>query len=423
MKKFSSYKSTLTACYSQCTIQSIVAVFAPLLFVTFQNEYGVPLNKITLLIAVNFSLQLCVDFASAFFIDKIGYRACVLVADFFVSIGLIFLTVLPSRLPDPYTGLFIANAVYAIGSGLLEVSLSPVIEACPGEYKEKKMSLLHSFYSWGCVAVVGLSSLFFATAGAARWKVLTRLWAVVPAANAVFFTFVPVASLKEEGAPPFSVLSLLKNRTFWQFALIIACAGAAEVSVSQWASAFAEKGLGVSKAAGDLFGPALFALCMGVSRTLYGKFGDRINLQSAMTVCSALCTAAYLFASLSSSPVLSLFGMALCGFSVGLLWPGALSLASARIKNGGALFALLALAGDLGCVSGPSLVGCFAGLFNDNLKIGILFSAVFPLTLSLVLIFFRKKQAPRTKRLNATQSNDRQADDTPANDRQADDRR
>ncbi|MGN1052612.1 MAG: MFS transporter, partial [Candidatus Scatosoma sp.] len=203
------------------------------------------------------------------------------------------------------------------------------------------------------------------------------------------------SSLKEDGAPPYSVLSLLKNRTFWLFALIIACAGAAEVSVSQWASAFAEKGLGVSKAAGDLFGPALFAFCMGVSRTLYGKFGDRINLQSAMTACGALCTAAYLFAALSSSPALSLFGMALCGFSVGLLWPGALSLASARIKNGGALFALLALAGDLGCVSGPSLVGCVAGAFGDDLKTGILFAVAFPLVLFLALIFSRRKKAAR----------------------------
>ncbi|MGN1061940.1 MAG: MFS transporter [Candidatus Scatosoma sp.] len=402
MKRFSSYKSTLTACYVECAVQAIVAVFIPLLFVTFQSEYGIPLYKITVLIAVNFSLQLCVDFASAFFIDKIGYRACVLIADFFVATGLIFLTVLPSLLPDPYAGLFIANAVYAIGGGLLEVSLSPIIEACPGEHKEKKMSLLHSFYSWGCVAVIGLSSLFFATAGAARWKILTRLWAIVPAANAVFFAFVPVSSLKEDGAPQFSVLSLLKNRTFWLFALIIACAGAAEVSVSQWASAFAEKGLGVSKAAGDLFGPALFAFCMGVSRTLYGKFGEKINLHSAMTACGALCAAAYLFAALSSSPVLSLFGMALCGFSVGLLWPGALSLASARIKSGSALFALLALAGDLGCLSGPSLVGCVAGAFGDDLKTGILFAVVFPIILFLALIFSRRKKAARP---NAAQIN------------------
>ena len=367
MRRFKSFKSTLIASFGGYVVQGIVNTFVPLLFITFQNEYGIPLSKITALITINFLLQLCVDLASAFFIDKIGYRACAFFANAFAALGLVLLTILPRALPDPFVGLLLSVLFYAIGGGLLEVVVSPIVEACPSKHKAKTMSLLHSFYCWGSVGVISLSALFFAVAGTQHWRVLTLVWAILPAANAVLFLFVPLASL--------------------------------------WASAFAEKGLGVSKTLGDLFGPALFGVTMGVSRLLYGKSGEKIDLKKAMTASGVLCVISYLIIAFSPSAVLSLFGMALCGFSVGLMWPGTYSLAAAGIKNGGnAMFSFLALGGDVGCTSGPSVAGYISGLFGDDLKIGFLFAAIFPLMLTLLLIFSGRKKKSASEKTEERQN-------------------
>ena len=397
MRKFKSFKSTLFASFGGYVVQGIVNTFVPLLFITFQNEFGIPLSKITALITINFFLQLCVDLASAFFIDKIGYRACAFIANAFAALGLALLTILPRALPDPFVGLLLSVFVYALGGGLLEVVVSPIVESCPSENKSKTMSLLHSFYCWGSLGVISLSALFFALAGTQHWRILTLVWAILPAANAVLFLFVPLGSLSEDGAPSMRISELLKSKSFWFYFLIILGAGAAESAVAQWASAFAEKGLHVSKTLGDLFGPALFGVTMGVSRLLYGKFGEKIDLKKAMTASGVLCVISYLVIAFSPSAVLSLCGMALCGFSVGLMWPGTYSLAAAGIKGGGnAMFSFLALGGDIGCTSGPSVAGFVSGLFGDNLKIGFLFATFFPLLLTLLLIFSGKKKKPTT---------------------------
>ena len=372
MRKFKSFKSTLFASFGGYVVQGIVNTFVPLLFITFQNEFGIPLSKITALITINFFLQLCVDLASAFFIDKIGYRACAFLANAFAALGLALLTILPRALPDPFVGLLLSVFVYALGGGLLEVVVSPIVESCPSENKSKTMSLLHSFYCWGSVGVISLSALFFALAGTQHWRILTLVWAILPAANAVLFLFVPLGSLSEDGAPSMRISELLKSKSFWFYFLIILGAGAAESAVAQWASAFAEKGLHVSKTLGDLFGPALFGVTMGISRLLYGKFGEKIDLKKAMTASGVLCVISYLVIAFSPSAALSLCGMALCGFSVGLMWPGTYSLAAAGIKGGGnAMFSFLALGGDIGCTSGPSVAGFVSGLFGDNVKIGV----------------------------------------------------
>ena len=376
------YQKTIYACFMGCIVQAIVNNFVPLLFLTFQDAYGIPLSKITMLVTINFGLQLLVDFLSVGFVDKIGYRASMIIAHVSTTAGLILLALLPDLLPDPFLGLLAAVFLYAIGGGLLEVLVSPIVEACPSEHKEQTMSLLHSFYCWGHVGVVLISTIFFQLFGIGNWKILALIWALAPLFNAIVFAKVPMASLMEEGEKGLSLKELAGMKIFWIFLLMMTCAGASEQAVSQWASTFAEKGLGVSKTVGDLAGPLSFAVFMGSSRALYGKFGERINLDKFMAGSSLLCIAAYLCISLVPNPVLGLAGCALCGLSVGIMWPGTFSKAAAALPKGGtALFALMALAGDPGCSGGPTVVGMVSSLFGENLKKGILAAALFPVLL------------------------------------------
>lgn len=380
MKK--NYQNTMYACFTGYIVQAIVNNFVPLLFLTFEKTYQIPLSQITMLITINFGIQLIIDLLSASFVDKIGYRASAVMAHIFSAAGLLSLVILPELFPSAFAGLLTAVVIYAVGGGLIEVLISPIIESCPTDNKEKAMSLLHSFYCWGHVGVVLLSTCFFKFIGIEHWKILACLWAVIPIVNAVVFTKVPIASLIEEGEQGLSMGELFKNKLFWILMLMMMCAGASEQAVSQWASTFAEMGLHVSKTAGDLAGPMLFALLMGSARAFYGKFGDKINLKKFMTGSSVLCILSYLIISLSPSPVFSLIGCGICGLSVGIMWPGTFSMASASIRNGGtALFALLALAGDLGCSGGPTLVGAVSSMLSENLKLGILAGIVFPVLL------------------------------------------
>lgn len=376
------YKHTTYACFIAHITQAVVNLFVPLLFVTFETSYGIPLSKITFLITCNFILQLLIDLVSAVVVDRVGYRFCMVAAHTLVAAGLIGIAVLPERFADPFTGLFVSVMIYAVGGGLLEVLISPIVEACPGDNKEAAMSLLHSFFCWGGVGVVLLSTLFFQVFGIQNWKWLSAFWALIPALNALFFTRVPIASLIGEDERGLTILELLKSRIFWILILLMVGSGASEQSISQWASAFAEEGLGVSKTIGDLAGPMFFMGMMGISRILYSKFGEKLDLQNAIMGSGILCVFSYLVIALSPWPVLGLIGCGICGFSVGIFWPGTFSMASASIKGGGtAMFALLALAGDLGCASGPTIVGSISGLMNDNLKAGILAAVVFPLLL------------------------------------------
>ena len=378
--KTANYNHTMYACFIGYIVQAIVNNFVPLLFLTFQATYNIPLSKITMLVTINFGLQLLIDLLSVSFVDRIGYRASMLLAHICAALGFLLLTILPEIFSDPFIGLLIAVTIYAIGGGLLEVLVSPVMEACPTDNKEKAMSLLHSFYCWGHVGVVLLSTLFFKLFGIENWKILAVLWAIVPIINTILFTKVPMASLIEEGETGLTIPQLFSKKIFWLFLPIMVCAGASEQSVSQWASTFAEKGLGVSKTIGDLAGPMAFAILMGTARAFYGKYGERINLDLFMIYSGILCVISYLCIALVPSPIFGLIGCALCGLSVGILWPGSFSKASASIRGGGtAMFALMALAGDLGCSSGPTLVGMVSSHFGDSLNVGILSAIIFPI--------------------------------------------
>lgn len=381
------YRKTIYACFIGYIVQAIVNNFAPLLFVTFQTTFQIPLSKITWLITINFLIQLLVDLLSANLVDRIGYRISITLAHIFSALGLTMLAVLPNLRPDPYVGILIAVFFYAVGGGLLEVLISPIVENCPTNNKEKMMSLLHSFYCWGQVGVVLLSTVFFAIFGTAHWRVLALLWAIIPVGNLFLFLFAPLYTPAVHQEENYSPKALFTNKLFWVLLLMMLCAGASEQSVSQWASTFAEQGLGVSKTVGDLAGPMAFAALMGIARTIYGKYGERMHLDRFMRICCILCIASYLWIALIPSATVGLFGCALCGFSVGIMWPGSFSRASASMKGGTtAMFAYLALAGDLGCSVGPTFAGYISAKCGDNLRMGTLAATVFPLLLLISIL-------------------------------------
>lgn len=391
MEKQKNYKKTLVACYLGFVTQAITANFTPLLFLTFKNTYGIGFEKIALIPMVFYFTQLLIDFAAAKFVDKIGYRVCVVSSQVLSAAGLVLMAVLPELFSVPFAGILIAVVLYAIGSGLVEVLVSPIVEACPFENKGGMMSLLHSFYCWGAVAVILGSTLFFTVFGIENWKILTVLWAIIPFWNAFNFMFCPIERLVEEDQR-MRTSQLLKLPLFWLLILLMICAGASEVSMAQWASAFTESAMGVSKTVGDLAGPCLFAVFMGISRIVYGKLSEKLDLTKTMLACGGLCVLCYLTASLSAIPIIGLAGCALCGVSVGIMWPGTISISSQKCPRGGtAMFAFLALAGDLGATVSPSLVGGISNMAGGNLKAGLFAATAFPLLLIFGLIFLHRK--------------------------------
>ena len=384
------YQKTLLACYLGFITQAITANFAPLLFLKFHKDYGIALGKIALIPTVFFLTQLVIDVFCARFVDAIGYRRSVVCSEIASALGLAGLAFLPDLLPDPFTGILICVLVYAVGSGLIEVLASPIVEACPFEHKDAVMSLLHSFYCWGSVGVILLSTLFFVLFGIEHWKVLACIWAIIPLYNIYNFATCPIERLTEEGQS-MTIRALFRTPLFWMAIILMVCAGASELSMAQWASAYAEAALGFSKSVGDLVGPCLFAITMGISRVIYGKYGSKMNLAGFMIGSGVLCMSCYLLTSLSSSPAFGLVGCIFCGFSVGIMWPGTISITSPRLPQGGtALFALLAMAGDLGGAFGPGLVGIVTQKAGDNLQAGMLAGSIFPLVLIIALILLSK---------------------------------
>ena len=397
MSKQKNYKKTLTACYLGFVTQAISANFTPLLFLTFKGTYGISLEKIALIPLTFYLTQFFVDIAAAKYADKIGYRLCVIASQVLSSAGLILLTILPGVLPDPFIGILLAVVLYAIGSGLIEVLLSPIVEACPFENKDGVMSLLHSFYCWGAVGVILGSTLFFAVFGIVHWKILTIIWALIPLYNAINFISCPIEKLGEDGSS-MSIRQLLNVPMFWMMIFLMICAGSSEATMCQWASAFTESALKVSKLVGDLAGPCMFAAFMGIARMLYGKMSEKLNLTKTMLLCGFFASVCYLLASLSSQAILGLLGCALCGLAVGIMWPGTISLSSRKCPTGGtAMFAFLALAGDLGATVGPVTVGKVAELTGENLKNGLLAATIFPICMTLGLfILYRHSRCQST---------------------------
>ncbi len=387
------YKKTLTACYLGFITQAVTANFAPLLFLRFHKEYQISLGSIALISTIFFLTQLFVDILCSYFADRIGYRKCVVASELCAAAGLAGLAFLPDLLPHPLAGIITSVIIYAIGSGLIEVLCSPIVEACPFAHKEAVMSLLHSFYCWGSVGMVLISTLFFAVFGISRWKWLACLWALIPLSNIYNFATCPIEHPADDGKG-MKISRLLQIPLFWISIILMVCAGASELSMAQWASAYAESALGLSKAMGDLAGPCMFAITMGISRVIFGKYGSRMDLMKFMTGSGCLCLLCYLLSSISDNPVLGLAGCMLCGFSVGIMWPGTISICSAHLPGGGtAMFGLLAMAGDLGGACGPGLVGSVTQHADNNLKAGMLTGCLFPLVLLISLFLLKNMKA------------------------------
>lgn len=401
------YRHTLAACYIGYITQAIVNNLPPLLFMTFHNIFGISLEKIAVLITANFIMQTAVDIASPKIVGLLGVRGSMITAHLCTAAGFSMMGVFPYLLPDPFAGLLLSSALNSVGGGLTEVLVSPIVDSLPGEAKSSAMSLLHSFYCWGQVLVVLLSTVFFGLAGIDSWRVLTALWAIIPFVNVFLIAKAPLCPFTEDGAEELPLKKLFGSRLFLLFCVLMLSAGASELAASQWASLFAEAGLKVSKAAGDLLGPCMFAVLMGTARLLYGIFGKRIKLIPVISASSILCAASYAVMVFAPMPQLSLAGCAVCGLSVGIMWPGVFSLASENFKDGGtAMFSALALAGDIGCAAGPGLVGIFVKLAENGspllfggtdaassgLKTGLLFAAVFPVVMLVGMRLLSKKR-------------------------------
>lgn len=388
------YKRTKIACYLGFVTQAIVANFAPLLFLKFHTDYNISLGKIALISTFFFFTQLLVDLFCAKYVDRIGYRRSIVASEVCAAAGLIGLAFLPDLLPSPFVGIIISVIVYAVGSGLIEVLCSPIVEACPFENKEATMSLLHSFYCWGSVGTILAATLFFAVFGVDSWKWLSVLLAVIPAVNIYNFATCPIEHLVEDGKG-LGAVELFKKPLFWISIILMVCSGASELSMAQWASAYAESALGLTKTIGDLAGPCMFAVAQGISRSIYGKYGDRLDLKKFMIGSGILCVICYIMASASGNPVIGLMGCIVCGFSVGIMWPGTISISSKTFPKGGTLmFAILAMAGDLGGSIGPSVVGRVADYYGGNIRAGIGFGIIFPAVMLAALVYSMLNDKP-----------------------------
>ena len=379
------YKKTKLACYLGFITQAVAANFAPLLFLKFHTDYDISLGNIALISTFFFFTQLLIDLFCAKYVDKIGYRVCIVASEVCSAAGLAGLALLPEIMPSPFTGIIISVILYAIGSGLIEVLGSPIVEACPFENKEATMSLLHSFYCWGAVGTILVSTVFFMIFGIDSWKWLAVSFAIIPAINIYNFATCPIELLVEEGQG-MGIRKLFSNPMFLIAIVMMVCSGASELAMAQWASAYAESALGFSKAIGDIAGPCMFAVTMGISRVLFGKASDKMNLNRFMIGSGILCFVCYLLASFSDNPIIGLAGCIVCGFSVGIMWPGTISISSKAFPTGGtAMFALLAMAGDLGGSIGPAIVGRVADMFGGSINVGMRIGLLFPSTLCFVL--------------------------------------
>lgn len=403
----SDYRLTIRCCYLGMFVQAIVINLAPILFIPFKEQLGLTFEQLGRLILINFVTQVAFDLIAGATVTRLGVRRMVVAAHILVTLGLWLFAWLPGRLTSPYAGLVIGTIVFSMGGGVLELLLSPIINAVPSERKAADMSLLHSFYAWGQMTVILLTALAVFVLPAGPWRWVAPFWSIVPALGAWGFSRAPIPPFVEE-EKRHRLRELLRVPAFLAAMLGLALAGASEIAISQWISAFAEKALRFPKLLGDLGGVCLFAAALGVGRTWYGLYGHKVCIRTRMIGGALLATVMYVLASLSPWPWVSLLACVMSGLAVSLFWPGLLSLTAVRFPLAGAsMFAVLCAAGDMGCALAPWAVGLCAdrvtalGLGGGmgwtpeafGLRMGLLAGALFPFGLLLVLIGLRQKGA------------------------------
>ncbi len=385
-----SYKSTKSACYIGYIVQAIVNNFLPILFIVFQKKYGLGYEKLGRIILVNFLIQILSDTITPIIVRAIGYRGCAILCHGLCATGLVMLSVLPTVIGDTYVAILLSVIIYAFGSGIIEVIISPMIELIPTKNKAANMAFLHSFYCWGQAFTVVCTTLLVSVFGFLNWNFIPLIWATVPFINMFFFIKVPVIEPKKE-TEKIKNNKFFISREFICFVVFMLCAGTSEVTMAQWASMFVQQGLGINKVTGDILGPCLFAIAMGIGRVFFGVLSGKFSYRKALVLNNILCFLCYIVVAFCKSPIPCLIACALCGFSVSLSWPGTYSLASARFPNGGTvMFSAFALFGDLGCSLGPWLLGLIADMYD--LQTGFFVCSVFPLVMVITALFVLKEK-------------------------------
>lgn len=389
------YLPTKLAGYVGFIVQAIVNNFLPILFIVFQDVYGLGYEKLGRLIVINFATQMFIDFITPKIIHKLGYRRAAFLCQFTACVGLCLMAVLPRFMSNTYLAIIISIVFYATGSGLMEVILSPMIEMLPTGNKSGNMAVLHSFYCWGQTVVVPLTTLMVFIFGRENWTYIPLVWAVVPFVNMFTFLRVPIVEPDSEEKQS-TFLELARTPKFVVYMVMMLCAGASEIAMSQWSSLFVEQALGVSKAIGDIVGPCLFALFMALGRVIYASLSKKVSFTRLLIWLNLLCFICYVMVALCHIAVLSLVFCALCGLSVSISWPGIYSAGARTFKTGGAvMFSAFAMCGDTGCALGPGLVGLVAEY--TNLNVGFLVAAVFPLIMVICSIYILKNRVAKNK--------------------------
>ena len=402
-----SYKSTIAACYIGSFVQAIIVNTTPILFIPLREQFGLTFQQMGLLVLINFISQVGCDILFSNAIDKYGFRRFVVAAHGLAVVGLVLFAASPLLFDRPFAGFVTATIIFSGSGGLLELLLSPIVNAIPTDEKAGAMSVLHSFYSWGQAAVILLTTVLLFVFGRAWWQWIILIWTLVPLFNFFFLMRVPFApNVPEEQRQGMDKI-LLKPFFIAALATIL-CGAAAELCISQWASAYLEEAMRLPKVVGDVGGVCLFAVMMGVGRLFYGMYGKKINVSLMMLIGTVGAAACYITVALSGTAVLSLLACGLCGLCVSLLWPGTLVVASEHYPLAGAwMFAILA-AGDIGASAGPWLMGVVAeqahrlpflsglltqGMSPDQLglRAAMLVSALFPIIAFFCLRWMRKR--------------------------------
>ncbi len=382
------YFPTKLAGYVGFVVQAIVNNFLPILFIVFQNVYNLSYEKLGRLILFNFATQMFIDLITPKIIAKIGYRKAASLSQGAAAAGLILLGTLPSLMNNTYLAIIISIIIYATGSGLMEVILSPMIEMLPTGNKSGNMAVLHSFYCWGqaftVLVTTGLVFLF----GFKQWYFIPAIWAIIPFLNMFSFLRVPIVQPSpDEKMSTFS--ELVKKPLFLVYMVMMFCAGASEIAMAEWASIFAQNALGVSKAIGDITGPCAFALFMGTGRVVYAKLSKKVSFTKMLVILNIFCFVCYMVVAVCKIPIIALIFCAVCGFTVSISWPGIYSAGARTFTTGGAvMFSVFAMCGDTGCALGPWLIGVLADKFSLN--VGFAAASVFPLVMVICALYILK---------------------------------